>query len=417
MTDREQSFGQAAAPTAAAEGSGELLYISKPRFWMAQAGAGVLLLCLLLWSVFGRIPRKVDGDGILIRGDRLFKISALGGGVIQELRTKVGNVVTQGQVVAVLESPQLAEQIKNAQKRQAELTQQYAQLTTFENRDSVRAIELLALKKFNLTRLIRDHEEQSGWLQEKTGNQEKLLEQGLITRQTLLDTKQERYAILRGIEIARSELQQLLNEEHQLVGQKQQLLFASQYNLNEAARRLKELESDYALTTRVTSPQDGQILERQVKAGELIQPGTRLFTLEPIDADMVAVIYLDAEEGKLALPGMTAHVIPSSVRKELNGYMEGIIKSVAKFPATRQTMQSILENQMLVDTLSEEGSQITVYISLVRDKSTPTGYHWSSSKGPAIQISSGTLCTATIAVEQRRPIELAIPALKKFIGL
>ena len=416
MTDRDQTFGKAATHPAA-EGSGELLYISKPRFWMAQAGAGVLLLCLMLWSVFSRIPTKVDGQGILIRGERLFRISALGSGVIQELEIGVGNVVTQGQVVAVLESPQLAEQIKNAQKRQEELTQQYAQLTTFENRDSVRAIELLALKKLNLTRLIRNHEEQSGWLQEKTGNQEKLLEQGLITRQTLLDTKQARYAILRGIEIARSELQQLLNEEHQLAGQKQQLLFTSRYNLNEAARRLRELETEYNLTTQVTSPHDGQILERQVKVGELIQAGTRLFTLEPVDEDMVAVIYLDAEEGRLAVPGMTAHVVPSSVRKELNGYMEGVIKSVAKFPATRQTMQSILENQMLVDQLSAEGSQIMVYLNLVKDRTTPTGYHWSSSKGPGSQINSGTICTATIAVAERRPIELVIPALKKFIGL
>jgi HlyD family secretion protein len=46
----------------------------------------------------------------------------------------------------------------------------------------------------------------------------------------------------------------------------------------------------------------------------------------------------------------------------------------------------------------------------------PSGYQWTSRKGPAVTISSGTLCTAEIVTRWQKPITLVLPFLKKALG-
>jgi HlyD family secretion protein len=58
---------------------------------------------------------------------------------------------------------------------------------------------------------------------------------------------------------------------------------------------------------------------------------------------------------------------------------------------------------------------IRVVVSLERDLSTPTGYKWSSRRGPEIQIDSNTICSAKVSVKEQAPITLVIPVLKKFL--
>ena len=58
-----------------------------------------------------------------------------------------------------------------------------------------------------------------------------------------------------------------------------------------------------------------------------------------------------------------------------------------------------------------------VYADLRLDPSTMSGYVWSSSDGPPLDIQTGTMCQALITVEVRRPIELVLPILRKFAGV
>jgi HlyD family secretion protein len=64
----------------------------------------------------------------------------------------------------------------------------------------------------------------------------------------------------------------------------------------------------------------------------------------------------------------------------------------------------------------EQGPLIQVDVDLIRDPSTPTGYRWSSSHGPNLKISSGTLAAGDIVVKSDRPISLVIPTLRESLG-
>jgi HlyD family secretion protein len=64
-----------------------------------------------------------------------------------------------------------------------------------------------------------------------------------------------------------------------------------------------------------------------------------------------------------------------------------------------------------------EGPPIQVDVLLIRDPSTPTGYRWSSSRGPSVKISSGTLTQGDVVVKEDRPIRLVIPTLREKLGI
>ncbi len=78
----------------------DLMEVTPSRAWIALASLGVLLLAVLAWSVFGRIPTKLHGDGILLRGQQLGKISAPEPALVTKIRVAAGDIVARGQVVA-----------------------------------------------------------------------------------------------------------------------------------------------------------------------------------------------------------------------------------------------------------------------------------------------------------------------------
>jgi HlyD family secretion protein len=114
---------------------------------------------------------------------------------------------------------------------------------------------------------------------------------------------------------------------------------------------------------------------------------------------------------------MRVRVSPSTVKREEFGSMLGKVVWAAEFPSTQKGMNRVLGNEALVEKLMKEGPPIQVNVALDRDASTPTGYRWSSSTGPSLSISSGTLATGAVVVREERPIRLILPKVREKLGL
>jgi HlyD family secretion protein len=136
-----------------------------------------------------------------------------------------------------------------------------------------------------------------------------------------------------------------------------------------------------------------------------------------ITEDLVAVLFVPASAGKRVRAGMPVRVSPSTVKREEYGSMLGTVTAAAAFPATQRGMTKLLGNDALVTKLMEAGPLIQVDVALQQDPSTPTGYRWSSSRGPTLEISSGTLATGDVIVKEDRPISLVIPTLREKLGV
>jgi HlyD family secretion protein len=70
-----------------------------------------------------------------------------------------------------------------------------------------------------------------------------------------------------------------------------------------------------------------------------------------------------------------------------------------------------------VQQFTATGSVYEVRIELEMDPATPTGFKWTSRTGPDTAIGSGTLLQVQISVEERRPIELVIPTVRRWLGI
>jgi HlyD family secretion protein len=127
---------------------------------------------------------------------------------------------------------------------------------------------------------------------------------------------------------------------------------------------------------------------------------------------LVAVLYVPPQEGKKVRAGLPVYLAPSTVKKEEYGYLRGTVRSVAEIPSSQEGMSKTLKNQQLVNQLAGHGAPFEVVVELERDAETPSGFRWTSSRGPSIDINTGTLTAAEVTVRQVRLISLLIPALQ-----
>ena len=109
--------------------------------------------------------------------------------------------------------------------------------------------------------------------------------------------------------------------------------------------------------------------------------------------------------------------VPKSIVPAGDVSLLGKVTCVAEFPSTSRGMTRLLGNEALVTKLMQQGPPIQVNVALERDPSTPTGYRWSSSRGPSLKISSGTLASGDIVVQEDRPFRLVIPKVREATGL
>ncbi len=131
---------------------------------------------------------------------------------------------------------------------------------------------------------------------------------------------------------------------------------------------------------------------------------------------MYAMLFVPFGEGKKVLPGMTVRISPSTVKPEEYGFIVGQIQAISSQPVTPEEVRATLNNDQLAQRFAQD-TPFRVRAVPQLDRSTASGFRWTSSGGPPQAISSNTPCSAQVVIAKRRPIEYVIPALKKTFGL
>jgi HlyD family secretion protein len=393
----------------------QLMQVANAKGWLALASVGVLLGLAIVWSVVGSIPDRVSGQGILLRSGGVFEVVSQSEGRVVDLPIRVGDLITEGQVIARLAQPELTEKIRVARGRVAELGAQSKQMEELLERDAQVQSTAQAQRRRDTEQSIAAAEVLAASLRERITAQEQLVTQGLLTRQVLMATKQEHEQIRERIRVSRSQIAQMGVERLQTEGQHRQQLWASRNQLREAERELRQLESDVDLQSTVTTPYSGRVLEVMAEQGGLSERGQPILTVSLTGKavkNLEAVVYIPSAQGKRIQPGMVIEIVPSTVRRESYGYLLGRVTYVSDFPATPQGMLRVLKNSKLVDRLSGQDAPYEVHADLIPDPDNTSQYRWSSSQGPPIRLQSGTVATAQVVVQSRRPILMVLPQLR-----
>ena len=96
----------------------QLVKVTSPRAWIALWTVVAILAAILAWSVFGRLPTRITGQGVLIHEGGAFHVVAADAGVLTGFRTfNAGETVTRGQLLAHVEDPRLQQRIAAGQAR------------------------------------------------------------------------------------------------------------------------------------------------------------------------------------------------------------------------------------------------------------------------------------------------------------
>lgn len=395
----------------------QMVQVTDPKGWLALTGIGALLLAAIGWGVFGSIPTTSQGDGILLRQGGISDLVSNATGQVQEVLVSIGDVIEKGQPVARIQQDALLRQIADDRSKQAVLRSQYAEAARIAGQQKQLRSRDLAQQRANLERSSESLEKDISILRERLDAQQGLLNDGLITKETFLTTQQSLNAKRDQLAQARLDLNGLDLKRIEADQQLDQQLQARQTAIHDLELEIGELNAKLGENVNILSPYSGRVLEVLANRGDVVNPGTAILSVEVLSENLQAVLFVPASTGKKVQPGMTVRLSPSTVKREEYGSLLGKVTWVAEFPSTSRGMIRLLGNEALVTRLMEQGPPIQVNVALERDSATPTGYRWSSSRGPNLKISSGTLASGDIVVQQDRPIRLIIPKVREATGL
>jgi HlyD family secretion protein len=393
-----------------------LMRVTEPRGWIALGGLCLVVVFAVIWSVVGRIPTTIVGTGILLSSAGIREVESIGSGIVSDVRVTVGDRLGVGDTVAIVGQPRLAQQVAQARERLRLLEAGRTQRADFTSANRRLETEALDRERADLQRRVAVADERVTWLEQRLAAEMEAVGLGLVTTEVAQGTRQE-------LENARGDrtgvdLQLQNNEIARLL-----LDNESQLSMNDVDTRLNEARSELdALTLAlqqssiVLTPYAGYVREIRTDVGQIVAEGQAVVSVEMIDAELQAVIYVPTE-GKRIQEGMDARVSPVTVRREEYGFIVGEVEFVSPQPATPEGMRRTLGNDLLVQQLAGLGVPFLVRVDLIEDAATPSGFRWSSSRGPLQPVESGTAVAVEVVVEQQRPIGLVIPLFRSALGI
>jgi len=347
----------------------------RPSLWALIMGLTGFSLSILIWSIFGRIPVRINGQGVLIRSDSIQRIQSGTVGRIKSIGVRVGQCVSRGTALIRIESTQLdLEREKNANQLKLLLIQDKREsLISAKREDELQA---------HLTRV------------------QKLSEIGGISKDDLGQRQQQ-------LTNARLEIENRKNHR--------------QFQIQGQRNKIRNIEKTILSTAIVRAPQDGCVIENLIKIGEVVHNGSNLIELESINTSMnlQSLAYFKAGDGKRLKVGQRVQITPSSTKIQRHGGIEGKVHVIRSLPVTEEALNRRLGNPAWLKSLSSktEGPMIEVITTLKKKPSSLSGYDWGNANGPNLRLSPGTPTVIRVLVEERRPISYLIPILRDLSGI
>jgi HlyD family secretion protein len=409
-------FRKAARP-APPERMDHLIQPVAAREWLGLAALALLTVAAFGWGILGSVALRANGQAVIVRTGGVQNVIAPSPGVLMKLRVRSGDIAKPGQVIADLAQPLMNERIRNAMDA-LELARRERDYTV-ESRSRESSLELESIEKMraSLNAEIADAMRQTELAKEQVLVQERLFAEGIVTKLQVIGAQLKVAEQENRIARARAELSQLEPREHASRNAPDSMRMAHDIKVTGLDAQLKALTKEFALSTQVRTTYGGQVLEVRTYEGATVAVGSPIVTLQSQTDSLETLAFVPADVAKEISPGMAAELSPANIRREEFGYLRAKVLGIADYPASRPALMRHFENESLVESLMSRGPVTEVRIALEEDASTPSGFRWSSSQGPPVKITGGTLGSVRIVTRRVRPIALVLPFLKAKLGI
>jgi HlyD family secretion protein len=357
-----------------------IMRVTSPKGWIALAAVATLIFAGIVWSMIFDLSVKVDGRGYMVRGESIREIQALANGAVVGVEVTSGQVIEPGVIVARLSVPDLENRLATAKLLLADL----------ESSSASASSDMLSIQSGLRAQL--------GRLQEDRRKKADLVRRGLLTGAALASIDQQITSIQTSL------LQSQIGRGDR--------------GMSVESKRLevKELEAKLANESVVRSPFSGRVVAIRAGVGQQIRPGDPVVNLEAEKEPLRIIAFIPIASGKKIIPAQEVRIAPSFVKQEDFGFMLGKVVSVSTLPATPEEIQRIVANDRLAKEFIDL-NPFQVVIEPLAEPKNPSGFKWTSSSGPPLEVGSGTDCTVQVVVEKRKPITYVIPTVKQTLGL
>jgi HlyD family secretion protein len=392
--------------------------VAGPMGWIIVATLVLVIVVAIVWGFVGSIPTHVSGEGILRQGDGgVRQVVARGDAQVAAIEVEPGAIVKAGQVLARLHDPEIDRKVADAQKALETLRGDRDRLAAYYKTFSDEENRYLTEIRENTEAMIAGGDRQIQANEKIVQALENLLRQHYTTSVEVEQARERLFQIRAAKDQNRQKLLDLAIQQLEQIQQRRQQLETYDLQIVEAEGKLADAKLEADESEAVESPLDGSVAEILVELDALVTAGTPIALLQFGDPTLSAKLYLPAGKAKAIEPGMAANVSPDTVEREQYGTLVATVSHVALYPATEADMKRVLNDPNLVQTFLSSGPQLAVDVDLHRDPATPSGYRWSSGKGPKVTLTSGTLAKATVTIRQEPPIALVLPAIRRFVGI
>lgn len=280
-----------------------MIVITPLSFWLAMIGAGAVILVALIWSIVGRLPVTVNGNGIYINDAGVNVVYADTAGVIASVEVQPGDTIQQGQTVATVTNPDAQAQMDLINER----LQQINHVTLFSTNDAVTADTKNLIE-------IKNSLESAGFSVQQNNVSLEMQQQQYAEEKALLDSlaaqmEQAKSAYYSALDKSNSGSTEQLNYQ-----KAQETVSAQAAKLSEAQQAAASLQQSYQECVAQLKQLYAQ-LESQAAAG--VQPPASSVPTAPSTDDIKAQIaQLEAQKAELETNIAAANAAVSETQTE-----------------------------------------------------------------------------------------------------
>jgi HlyD family secretion protein len=430
---RSKALERLASP----EALDQLMFSATAREWLPLLTIGALIVLVGAWTTLGTIPISVSGRTVLVYPSNLVEIQSTTAGRLETLTIREGDVVKAGAVVGRVDQSAVARQLQEDRAALADLRgQDRLKAALQNNRASVQQQEndserrLIDLQAQTLRKNLNDAETMNPILKGRLAGYQNLLKEGLIaefsndlvvSQQSVLDNAARIVDLKTRIEQLDGQLKQIATREATFASDSDDEVTARTNPMRDLASRIALNELLLQRDSEVRTLHSGRVIALAVASGQVVSAGTRIAILETDNRGKASVLtsvsFFPVGDGKRIRPGMPVQVTPDSVERQRYGGIVGKVTSVSGLPVTKASAALLVGSSEVVEALLSGGPYIQVVSELETDAVAASGYKWSSSSGPGLPITPGTVGSTRVTIEGRAPITYLFPFLRSASGI
>jgi HlyD family secretion protein len=391
--------------------------VKAPSWILAVVLLGVMAAALL-WGIYGTVLVQITGRGLLVHADnQQVPVLAIERAQLLGVHVAIGDEVKEGQVLFTLDAPSIDVELKVEQQRLREL--QKVQQVVSANADKATGEQETISRQQSaaLDQQSAQLKAQLDYYSKEVDSRATLLKDGFTTTANVETVRERRDTA--ALELIQSESRRVQINSDLLLSrmnwQRQQM--DAQLAVDQQAAKIEELKEQLDRASRIVARRSGFITEILVSGGQLVPAGSKVASLSTRGPGYQVVAFFQPHDGKRLEPGMSADIVPTTVKREQYGTMEGVVDNASVRPISLDQATEILGNETLARYLTSNDPPIMGRIAVSTASGEPDTFIWRNGLGPPFSVTTGTVADVQVTVQRQVPITLVLPYLKSLAGM